>query len=81
MEALGEAQETVDFFRHYADDFESAGGYDRVLPDDPLDGVKSHNRSAMRPYGVWAVIARSTFRWRWLADLPPRHWSPATRWS
>ena len=23
MEALGEAQETVDFFRHYADDFES----------------------------------------------------------
>jgi 1-pyrroline-5-carboxylate dehydrogenase len=61
MEALGEAQETVDFFRHYADDFESAGGYDRVLPDDPLDGVKSHNRSTMRPYGVWAVIAPFNF--------------------
>ena len=27
MEALGEAQETVDFFRHYADDYESHGAY------------------------------------------------------
>ena len=61
MEALGEAQETVDFFRHYADDIEQAGGYDRVLPDDPLDGVVSHNRSTMRPYGVWAVIAPFNF--------------------
>ena len=61
MEALGESQETVDFFRHYADDFERAGGYDRVLPDDPLDGINSHNRSAMRPYGVWAVIAPFNF--------------------
>ena len=26
MEALGEAQETVDFFRYYADDFESHAG-------------------------------------------------------
>jgi len=61
MEALGEAQETVDFFRHYADDYEGASGYDLVLPDDPLDGVKSHNRSTMRPYGVWAVIAPFNF--------------------
>jgi len=61
MEALGEAQETVDFFRCYADDFESHNGYDRILPDDPLDGVASHNRSVMRPYGVWAVIAPFNF--------------------
>ena len=27
MEALGEAQETVDFFHHYADDFERHAGY------------------------------------------------------
>ena len=26
MEALGEAQETVDFFRYYAEDFESHAG-------------------------------------------------------
>ncbi|WP_310467398.1 aldehyde dehydrogenase family protein [Sphingomonas sp.] len=61
MEALGEAQETVDFFHHYADEFAAADGFDRPLPDDPLDGVASHNRSTMRPYGVWAVIAPFNF--------------------
>jgi acyl-CoA reductase-like NAD-dependent aldehyde dehydrogenase len=61
MEALGEAQETVDFFRHYADDFQSHDGYEHVLPDDPLPGAASHNRSVMRPYGTWAVIAPFNF--------------------
>jgi acyl-CoA reductase-like NAD-dependent aldehyde dehydrogenase len=61
MEALGEAQETVDFFRCYADDYESHDGYEVVLPDDPLPGVASHNRSVMRPYGVWSVIAPFNF--------------------
>jgi len=57
MEALGEAQETVDFFRQYADDFERAHGFDVPLPNDPLEGVVSTNRSILRPYGPWAVIA------------------------
>ena len=61
MEALGEAQETVDFFRHYAEDFESHGGYEHQLPNDPLPGVVSRNRSVMRPYGVWVVIAPFNF--------------------
>lgn len=61
MEALGEAQETVDFFRHYADDFEAHGGFDVPLPNDPLEGVVSTNRSVMRPYGVWGVIAPFNF--------------------
>ncbi|HEY2662109.1 MAG TPA: aldehyde dehydrogenase family protein [Caulobacteraceae bacterium] len=61
MEALGEAQETVDFFRDYAADFERNNGYDHVLPDDPLPGVVSHNRSVMRPYGPWVVIAPFNF--------------------
>ena len=61
MEALGEAQETVDFFHHYADDFESHGGFDRELPNDPLASVVSRNRSVMRPYGVWVVIAPFNF--------------------
>jgi 1-pyrroline-5-carboxylate dehydrogenase len=61
MEALGEAQETVDFFRLYADDFEKARGFDVALPDDPLEGVVSTNRSVLRPYGVWAVIAPFNF--------------------
>jgi len=57
MEGLGEAQETVDFFRQYADDFERAGGFDVPLPNDPLPGVTATNRSVMRPYGVWGVVA------------------------
>jgi 1-pyrroline-5-carboxylate dehydrogenase len=61
MEALGETQETVDFFRHYADDFESHGGYEVLLPDDPMEGVVSHNRSVLRPYGVWSIIAPFNF--------------------
>jgi acyl-CoA reductase-like NAD-dependent aldehyde dehydrogenase len=57
MESLGEAQETADFFRGYADEFERHHAYDHVMPDDPLDGWASHNRSVLKPYGVWAVIA------------------------
>jgi 1-pyrroline-5-carboxylate dehydrogenase len=61
MEALGEAQESVDFFRCYADDFESHQGYEFDLPNDPLTGFVSRNRSVMRPYGVWGVIAPFNF--------------------
>jgi len=61
MEALGEAQETVDFFRHYADDFERHGGYEHQLPNDPLPGIVSRNSSVMHPYGVWVVIAPFNF--------------------
>ena len=61
MEALGEAQETVDFFRHYADDFEQHGGYEHELPNDPLPNVVSRNRSVMRPHGAWLVIAPFNF--------------------
>ncbi len=61
MEALGEAQEAVDFFRCYADDFEQHRGFDVGLPNDPITGAVSRNRSVMRPYGVWAVIAPFNF--------------------
>ncbi|WP_308911110.1 aldehyde dehydrogenase family protein [Pseudokordiimonas caeni] len=61
MEALGEVQETADFFRHYADDFEANGGFDRKLPNDPLEGWVSTNRSVMKPHGVWAVIVPFNF--------------------
>ena len=61
MEALGEVQETADFFRLYAEDFERQGGFDYALPDDPLTDFKSRNRSVMRPHGAWAVIAPFNF--------------------
>ncbi len=56
MEALGETQEAAEFFRGYADDFERNGGFARPLPDDPLPDFRSHNRSVLKPHGVWAVI-------------------------
>jgi acyl-CoA reductase-like NAD-dependent aldehyde dehydrogenase len=61
MEALGEVQEAADFFRGYADEFERNAGYDRPLPDDPLRGFRSHNRSVLKPYGVWLVISPFNF--------------------
>ncbi len=56
MEALGETQETADFFRGYANDFERNHGFDHTMPDDPLPNFRSHNRSVLKPHGVWAVI-------------------------
>jgi 1-pyrroline-5-carboxylate dehydrogenase len=61
MEALGEVQETADFFYCYCDDFASHQGFDHNLPDDPLPEFRSHNRSIMKPYGAWAIIAPFNF--------------------
>jgi acyl-CoA reductase-like NAD-dependent aldehyde dehydrogenase len=61
MEALGEAQESADFFSLYTQDFEAQRGFDRALPDDPLTGYASHNRSILKPYGPWVVIAPFNF--------------------
>jgi len=61
LEALGEVQETADFFALYADDYEAQGHFDHRLPDDPLTGWASHNRSVMKPYGPWVVITPFNF--------------------
>jgi acyl-CoA reductase-like NAD-dependent aldehyde dehydrogenase len=61
MEALAEVQETADFFSLYSADFERSAAFDRALPDDPLTGYASHNRSVLKPYGVWVVIAPFNF--------------------
>jgi acyl-CoA reductase-like NAD-dependent aldehyde dehydrogenase len=56
MESLGETQEAADFFWGYANEFERNHGYDHVMPDDPLPDCRSHNRTVLKPYGVWVVI-------------------------
>ena len=61
MESLGEVQETADLVRWYCDRFEAADGFDLALPDDPVAGMRSRNRTQLRPYGVWAVIAPFNF--------------------
>ncbi len=61
MEALGETQETADFFSSYAAEYEARGYYDIANPDDPLPDWRSHNRSILKPHGVWGVIAPFNF--------------------
>lgn len=61
MEALGETQETADFFTSYTHEFQRNGGYSIELPDDPLEDYRSHNRSVLKPHGVWGVIAPFNF--------------------
>ena len=61
MEALAEAQEAADFFAGYCDEFERQEGYDRPLPNDPLTGQVSRNRSVLKPYGAWVVITPFNF--------------------
>lgn len=61
MEALGEVQESADLIQWYCDQMEEQNGFDRALPNDPLKGYISRNRSVLKPYGVWAVIAPFNF--------------------
>ena len=61
MEAIGEVQETADLISWYCDQMAEHAGFDRPLPDDPLTGWRSHNRTVLKPHGVWAVIAPFNF--------------------
>jgi acyl-CoA reductase-like NAD-dependent aldehyde dehydrogenase len=61
MEALAEAQETADFFHFYCDQYEAKSGFTVALPSDPVAGYDSRNRSVLKPYGPWVVIAPFNF--------------------
>jgi 1-pyrroline-5-carboxylate dehydrogenase len=61
MESLGEVQETADLIRWYCEQMQANGGFDRSLPNDPLRGYVSRNRTVLKPYGVWVVIAPFNF--------------------
>ena len=61
MESIGEVQETADLITWYCDQMERNEGFDRRLPDDPLEGFVSRNRTVLKPYGAWAVIAPFNF--------------------
>ena len=61
MESLGEVQETADLIAWYCDQMQANNGFDKTLPDDPLAGFTSRNRTVLKPHGVWAVIAPFNF--------------------
>jgi 1-pyrroline-5-carboxylate dehydrogenase len=58
LEALGDVAESADLIRYYCDQMEEHDGFE--LPMDALS-KQEHNRSVMRPYGVWGVISPFNF--------------------
>src|SRR5438093_4102830 len=58
LEALGDVAESADLIRYYCDEMERNEGFEK--PMDALS-AQEHNRSVMKPYGVWAVISPFNF--------------------
>ncbi len=58
LEALGDVEETADLIRYCCDAMEENNGFDRELLSE---SDRHHNRSILKPYGVWGVIAPFNF--------------------
>ena len=58
LEALGDVEETADLARYNCDAMEQNDGFSRpLLQESP----RHHNRSVLKPYGVWVVISPFNF--------------------
>ena len=58
LEALGDVEESADLIRYYCHEMEENNGF--THPMGRLS-EKEHTFSAMKPYGVWAVISPFNF--------------------
>ena len=58
LEALGDVEETADLIRYYVHQMEEHDGFSFKMGSF---SAAEHNRSVMRPYGVWAVISPFNF--------------------
>jgi 1-pyrroline-5-carboxylate dehydrogenase len=58
LEALGDVEETADLIRFCCDQMEKNDGYAITMKSET---PRHHNRSVLKPYGVWAVIAPFNF--------------------
>jgi len=58
LEAVGEVEESADFFEYYSDLFEEREAFHSVMgtPGSPEESV-----SVLKPYGVWGVISPFNF--------------------
>lgn len=54
LEAIGEVQEVADLVYYVCNQMEKNNGYIRDLTNE---SPKHHNRSVLKPFGVWAVIS------------------------
>ncbi len=58
LEALGDVEETADLIRYNCDAMEKNNGFSFPLLSE---SEHHHNRSVLKPYGVWVVIAPFNF--------------------
>jgi 1-pyrroline-5-carboxylate dehydrogenase len=58
LEALGDVEETADLIRYYCDQMEEHAGFSVQLKSET---DRHHNRSVLKPHGVWAVISPFNF--------------------
>jgi len=58
LEALGDVEETADLIRYNCDAMEKNNGFSFKLLSE---SEHHHNRSVLKPYGVWVVIAPFNF--------------------
>jgi 1-pyrroline-5-carboxylate dehydrogenase len=59
LEALGDVEETADLIRYYCTQMEENHGF--AFDMEALNPATEHNRSVLKPYGVWAVISPFNF--------------------
>jgi 1-pyrroline-5-carboxylate dehydrogenase len=63
LEAIGDVEETADLIRYYCKQMEDNNGF--AFPMGSLDArwysQKEHNRSVLKPFGVWGVISPFNF--------------------
>lgn len=58
LEALGDVEETADLFRYNCDAMKANDGFSKPLKQE---SERHHNRSILKPYGVWLVISPFNF--------------------
>lgn len=58
LEALGDVEETADLIRYNCDAMEANNGFSRPLKNE---SEHYHNRSVLKPHGVWVVISPFNF--------------------
>ena len=58
LEAIGEVEETADLIRYCVAAMRENAGFDRQLLSE---SARHHNRSVLKPYGVWGVIGPFNF--------------------
>src|SRR5579859_1856461 len=58
LEALGDVEEAADLIRYYCQQIEDNDGFVKQMG---TLSPREHNRSVMRPYGVWGVIVPFNF--------------------